>query len=149
MLSYLYLFKQKGDNMKKIEHIGIAVENVDESEKVFAALFDTQPYKREVVEAQKVWTSFFRVGNNKIELLQATSDDSVIKKFIDKKGPGFHHIAFAVSDILSEMERLKKQGFRLLNESPVEGADNKLVCFCHPKSTNGMLVELVQEKVLK
>lgn len=132
--------------MKKIEHIGIAVKDLEESEKVFTALFDSEPYKRELVEAQKVLTSFFRVGTNKIELLQATSDDSVIKKFIDKKGEGFHHIAFAVSDISSEMKRLKKQGFQLLNENPVLGADNKLVCFCHPKSTNGLLVELVQEK---
>lgn len=132
--------------MKKIEHIGIAVKDLEESEKLFAALFDSEPYKRELVEAQKVMTSFFRVGTNKVELLQATSEDSVIKKFIEKKGEGFHHIAFAVSDITSEMERLKKQGFRLLNETPVLGADNKIVCFCHPKSTNGLLVELVQEK---
>lgn len=131
--------------MKKIEHIGIAVKDLEQSEKVFSALFDTVPYKRELVEAQKVLTSFFRVGTNKIELLQATSDDSVIKKFVDKKGEGFHHIAFAVSDLRSEMERLKKQGFQLLNENPVMGADNKMVCFCHPKSTNGILVELVQE----
>ena len=132
--------------MKKIGHIGIAVENIDESEALFSALFETEPYKREEVLEQKVLTSFFRVGTNKIELLQATSDDSVIKKYIDKKGPGFHHIAFAVSDIQYEMDRLKKQGFRLLKETPVNGADNKIVCFCHPKSTNGILVELVQEK---
>ena len=132
--------------MKKIEHIGIAVENMQESEALFSALFDTAPYKQEVVEAQKVLTSFFRIGGSKIELLQATSDDSVIKKFIDKKGPGFHHIAFGVTDLVSEMARLKSEGFRLLNETPSEGADNKLVCFLHPKSTNGILIELVQEK---
>ncbi|MBT8190267.1 MAG: methylmalonyl-CoA epimerase [Saprospiraceae bacterium] len=132
--------------MKKIEHVGIAVENIDESEKLFEALFDVEPYKREIVEAQKVLTSFIRVGNNKIELLQATSEDSVIQKFLEKKGPGFHHIAFAVTDIRSEMKRLKEQGFRLLNESPVDGADNKIVCFLHPKSTNGVLIELVQDK---
>ncbi len=132
--------------MKKIEHIGIAVEDLEASEKLFGALFDVSPYKRELVEAQEVLTSFLRVGNNKIELLQATSDDSVIKKFIDKKGPGFHHIAFGVTDLISEMARLKKAGYRLLQESPSEGADNKLVCFLHPKSTGGVLVELVQEK---
>jgi len=131
--------------MKKIEHIGIAVSDIDEGEKLFSALFDVDSYKRELVEEQSVLTSFFRVGNNKIELLQATNDSSVIKKFIDKKGPGFHHIAFAVTDILSEMERLKKQGFHLLHESPVKGADNKLICFLHPKASGGMLIELVQE----
>ncbi|NNE26696.1 MAG: methylmalonyl-CoA epimerase [Saprospiraceae bacterium] len=132
--------------MKKIEHIGIAVKDIDESEALFEALFDVAPYKRELVESQNVLTSFFRVGNNKIELLQSTTKDGVIKKFIDKKGPGFHHIAFAVTDIRAEMARLQKQGFQLLNENPVDGADNKIVCFLHPKSSNGMLVELVQEK---
>lgn len=132
--------------MKKIEHIGIAVKDMESSEELFSQLFNTKPYKREEVSAQKVLTSFFRVGNNKIELLQATEEESVINSFIEKKGEGFHHIAFAVSDIRSEMERLKKQGFRLLNENPVNGADNKIVCFCHPKSTNGILIELVQEK---
>jgi len=131
--------------MKKIEHIGIAVKDLDESEALFKSLFDTEPYKRELVEAQQVITSFLRVGNNKIELLQSTTDDGVINKFIEKKGPGFHHIAFAVTDIKSEMQRLEKEGFRLLQEEPTMGADNKLVCFLHPKSTNGMLVELVQE----
>ena len=134
--------------MKKIEHIGIAVRDLAESEALFSKLFDTQPYKQELVEAQKVLTSFLRVGNSKIELLQATSEDSVIQKFIDKKGPGFHHIAFAVTDIKSEMRRLSKEGFRLLQEEPSLGADNKLVCFLHPKSTDGMLVELVQERAL-
>jgi len=132
--------------MKKIEHIGIAVEDIEASEKLFSSLFDVQPYKRELVEEQEVLTSFLRVGNNKIELLQATSEHSVIQKFINKKGPGFHHIAFGVTDIRSEMQRLSKAGFRLLQEEPSQGADNKLVCFLHPKSTNGMLIELVQEK---
>lgn len=132
--------------MKKIEHIGIAVKDIEESEKLFSTLFDTAPYKREKVESQKVLTSFFRVGNNKIELLQATSEDSVIQKFVDKKGPGFHHIAFSVTDIHSEMTRLKSEGFRLLHEEPIDGADNKIICFLHPKDSNGMLVELVQEK---
>jgi len=131
--------------MKKIEHVGIAVEDIEASEKLFSKLFDVTSYKRELVEDQNVLTSFFRIGNNKIELLQATSDQSVIQKFLNNKGSGFHHIAFAVADIVVEMERLKKQGFHLINKSPVKGADNKLVCFLHPKSTNGILIELVQE----
>ena len=133
--------------MKKIEHIGIAVEDIEQGEKLFSSLFNVENYKRELVEEQQVLTSFFRVGNNKIELLQATSDNSVIKKFIDKKGPGFHHVAFAVQDISIEIKRLTKQGFRVLNETPLNGADNKIVCFLHPKDTNGLLVELVQEKI--
>lgn len=132
--------------MKKIEHIGIAVKDIEESEKLFSALFDVQPYKRELVESQNVLTSFLRVGSNKIELVQGTTGNSVISKFIEKKGPGFHHIAFAVTDIRSEMERLKREGFKLLNDEPTLGADNKLVCFLHPKSSGGMLVELVQER---
>jgi len=132
--------------MKKIEHIGIAVKDIEESEKLFSALFDVKPYKRELVESQNVLTSFLRVGTNKIELVQGTTENSVINKFIDKRGPGFHHIAFAVTDIKSEMERLKKEGFSLLNEEPTLGADNKLVCFLHPKSSGSMLIELVQER---
>jgi methylmalonyl-CoA/ethylmalonyl-CoA epimerase len=132
--------------MKKIEHIGIAVKDIDASEKIYSTLFQAQPYKRETVESQGVLTSFLRVGNSKIELLQATHDQSVIQSFIEKRGEGFHHIAFAVTDIVSEMKRLREEGFRLLNEEPTEGADNKLVCFIHPKSANGMLIELVQEK---
>lgn len=132
--------------MKKIEHIGIAVKDIEESEKLFSALFNVEPYKRELVESQNVLTSFLRVGANKIELVQGTTDDSVINKFIDKKGPGFHHIAFAVSDIKSEMVRLKEAGFKVLSEEPTLGADNKWVCFLHPKSSGNMLVELVQEK---
>lgn len=132
--------------MKKIEHIGIAVKDIDASEALFQKLFDSAPYKRELVEAQKVLTSFIRVGNNKIELLQSTDPNGVISQFISKKGEGFHHIAFAVSDIKSEMSRLEKEGFVLLQKEPSAGADNKLVCFLHPKSTNGMLIELVQER---
>ncbi len=132
--------------MKKIEHIGIAVKDIEASEKLYANLFQVQAYKRETVESQGVLTSFLRVGPNKIELLQATHEHSVIASFIEKRGEGFHHIAFAVTDIVSEMKRLKEEGFRLLNEEPTIGADNKLVCFVHPKSANGMLIELVQEK---
>jgi len=133
--------------MQKIEHVGIAVENIKESEKLFALLFGVEPYKREIVEEQEVLTSFLRVGNNKIELLQATSKTSVIAKFLDKKGPGFHHLAFAVSDLKAEMQRLKTAGFSLLQEEPSKGADNKIVCFLHPKSTGGILVELVQNLI--
>lgn len=132
--------------MKKIEHIGIAVKDIEASEELFSKLFQVDPYKREVVESQGVLTSFMRVGNSKIELLQATHDQSVINSFIEKKGEGFHHIAFAVTDIRSEMKRLQEEGFRLLSEEPISGADNKIVCFLHPKSSNGMLIELVQEK---
>ena len=132
--------------MKKIEHIGIAVKDIEASEKIYGSLFQVQPYKREVVESQGVLTSFLRVGPNKIELLQATHEQSVISSFIEKRGEGFHHVAFAVTDIVSEMKRLKEEGFRLLSEEPTIGADNKLVCFIHPKSANGMLIELVQEK---
>ena len=132
--------------MKKIEHLGIAVRDIEESENLFEKLFDVKPYKREHVDSQDVLTSFFRVGNNKVELLQSTSPNGVIQKFVDKNGPGVHHVAFAVSDINAEMERLKKEGFTLLHDKPVDGADNKIICFLHPKSTGGMLVELVQEK---
>lgn len=132
--------------MKKIEHIGIAVKDLKESEELYSALFNTTPYKRETVESQKVITSFFRVGPNKIELVQDLEPNGVINKFISNKGEGFHHIAFAVSDIKAEMERLTQEGFRLIHQSPVEGADNKLVCFLHPKSTGSVLVELVQDK---
>ena len=132
--------------MKKIEHIGIAVKDLDTSEKIYAKLLGVEPYKREEVESQKVMTSFLRLGPNKIELLAATSEDSVIHKYLEKKGEGMHHIAFAVTDIKSEMQRLKTEGFRLLQEEPSLGADNKLVCFLHPKGTSGVLVELVQER---
>jgi len=131
--------------MDKIEHIGIAVKNLEESNKLFASLFGKTHYKVEEVASEGVKTSFFNTGPNKIELLQATNVDSPIAKFIEKKGEGIHHIAFAVSDIKSEIKRLKNEGFVVLNEEPKKGADNKLVTFLHPKTTNGVLIELCQE----
>jgi len=132
--------------MKKIEHIGIAVKDIEEAEKKFAKLFKTAAYKQEKVESEGVLTSFFKIGESKIELLSATSDNSPIKKFLDKKGEGMHHIAFEVDDIELEMKRLKSEGFTLLNDTPKEGADNKLIAFIHPKSTGGILIEICQEK---
>jgi len=129
----------------KIEHLGIAVANLDEAEKRYEQLLGVPSYKREEVESEKVMTSFFLSGINKIELLAATSPESAIAKFIEKKGEGIHHVAFDVEDIHAEMERLKNEGFTLLNETPKKGADNKLICFVHPKSTGGVLVELCQE----
>ncbi|MBL0340623.1 MAG: methylmalonyl-CoA epimerase [Bacteroidetes bacterium] len=131
--------------MKKIEHIGIAVKNLETSNELFTKLFGKAPYKTEVVESEGVSTSFFLTGENKIELLEATNPDSPIAKFIEKRGEGIHHIAFDVEDIVVEMKRLEKEGFVLLNKEPKCGADNKLVCFLHPKSTNGVLIELCQE----
>ena len=131
--------------MKKIEHIGIAVKDLETSNKVFESLFGEPHYKTELVESEHVITSFFRSGPNKIELLQATDSKSPIAKFIEKSGEGIHHIAFAVDDIEKEIIRLKKRGFNLINETPKKGADNKLVAFLHPKSTNGVLIELCQE----
>jgi methylmalonyl-CoA/ethylmalonyl-CoA epimerase len=131
--------------MKKIEHIGIAVKDLEVSNKLFASLFGEAHYKEEEVLSEGVKTSFFKSGPNKIELLQATSPESPIAKFINKKGEGIHHIAFAVSDIKTEMKRLKKEGFVVLNERPKKGADNKWVAFLHPKTTNGVLIELCQE----
>lgn len=131
--------------MTNIEHIGIAVKNLADSNKLFAALLGKEHYKIESVASENVDTSFFKVGQTKIELLQATSPESPIAKFIEKKGEGIHHIAFAVEDIRTEMERLEKEGFGILNSEPKLGADNKLVCFLHPKSTNGVLIELCQE----
>ncbi len=131
--------------MQKIEHIGIAVKNLEKSNELFAKLFNTKHYKIEEVVSEGVKTSFFKVGPNKIELLEATKTDSPIAKFLEKKGEGVHHIAFAVNDIASEMQRLKNEGFILLNEKPKKGADNKLVAFLHPKSSNGVLIELCQE----
>lgn len=132
--------------MEKIEHIGIAVKNLEKSNVLFASLFGKPHYKVEEVESEGVKTSFFDVGPNKIELLEATKPESPIAKFIDKKGEGIHHIAFAVKDIRSEITRLKKEGFTVLNEEPKFGADNKLVVFLHPKTTNGVLIELCQER---
>ncbi len=131
--------------MNKIEHIGIAVKNLEESNLVFGRIFGAPPYKTEVVESEGVSTSFFRNGPNKIELLEATNPESPIAKFLEKKGEGIHHIAFDVDDIVSEIARLKAEGFTVLNETPKKGADNKLVAFLHPKSTNGVLIELCQE----
>ena len=131
--------------MRKIEHIGIAVKNLETSNLLFEKLFGAPAYKQEEVASEGVKTSFFINGPNKIELLEATNSESPIAKFIDKKGEGIHHIAFDVADIISEMERLKGEGFILLNEVPKKGADNKLVAFLHPKTTNGVLIELCQE----
>ncbi|WP_417557948.1 methylmalonyl-CoA epimerase [Mesoflavibacter zeaxanthinifaciens] len=131
--------------MEKIEHIGIAVKSLEDSNKLFTKLFGKPHYKVEVVESEGVSTSFFEVGPNKIELLEATKPDSPIAKFIEKKGEGIHHIAFAVDDIEKEIKRLKEEGFTVLNETPKKGADNKLVAFLHPKTTNGVLIELCQD----
>lgn len=131
--------------MQKVEHIGIAVKSLENSNDLFKKLFNEPHYKIEDVLTEGVKTSFFMVGNAKIELLEATTPDSPIAKFIEKKGEGIHHIAFAVEDIESEMKRLAGEGFKLLNTVPKKGADNKLVCFLHPKTTNGVLVELCQE----
>ena len=132
--------------MKKIEHIGIAVSTLETAIPVYEALLNTPCYKTEEVASEHVKTAFFQVGPNKIELLESTEPDGVIAKFIAKKGEGLHHMAFEVTDIFAEMERLKAAGFVLLNEQPKQGADNKLVCFVHPKGTNGVLVELCQER---
>ena len=131
--------------MRKIEHIGIAVNSLELSNVLFEKLFGTPPYKQEEVESEGVKTSFFMNGPNKIELLEATNSNSPIAKFLEKKGEGIHHIAFDVQDILAEIDRLKNEGFVVLNETPKKGADNKLVAFLHPKGTNGVLIELCQE----
>lgn len=131
--------------MKKIEHIGIAVKDISASNELFKKLFGEQHYKVEEVESEGVKTSFFRIGKNKIELLEATKENSPIAKFIEKKGEGVHHIAFDVENIEEEIKRLKEEGFVVLNDIPKKGADNKLVAFLHPKTTNGVLIELCQE----
>ncbi len=128
----------------KIEHIGIAVKNLQNSNELFSTLFGQSFYKIETVASESVSTSFFQCGEAKIELLEATDADSAIAKFIEKRGEGIHHIAFEVADIQAEMQRLENEGFILLNKAPKRGADNKLVCFLHPKSSNGVLVELCQ-----
>jgi len=135
--------------MEKIEHIGIAVKDLEKSNLLFKQLFGIPHYKIEEVASEGVKTSFFKSGLNKIELLAATNPESPIAKFINKKGEGIHHIAFAVDDIESEIKRLKKEGFTIINAEPKKGADNKLVAFLHPKSTNGVLIELCQEIVKK
>lgn len=131
--------------MDKIEHIGIAVKDLEASNQLFEKLFGVPHYKIEEVASEGVRTSFFKSGPNKIELLEATKEDSPIAKFIERKGEGVHHIAFAVTDIRQEIARLKNEGFRVLNEEPKKGADNKWVAFLHPKTTNGVLIELCQE----
>lgn len=130
----------------KIEHLGIAVKDINASNELFTKLTGRPPYKEEAVESENVITSFFMSGENKIELLQATAPESAIAKFIEKKGEGIHHIAFDVEDIFAEIERLKGEGFQMIHETPKDGADNKLIAFLHPKGTNGVLVELCQEK---
>jgi methylmalonyl-CoA/ethylmalonyl-CoA epimerase len=132
-------------DMDKIEHIGIAVSDLEAAKAIYQSLLNTSVYKTEAVESEQVTTAFLQAGPNKIELLAATDADSAIAKFIAKKGEGIHHIAFAVSDIKAEMQRLQSEGFTLLNSEPKPGADNKLVCFVHPKSANGVLIELCQD----
>ena len=132
--------------LRKIEHLGIAVKSIEESLKTFETLLGSNCYKIEEVASEGVKTAFIQIGESKIELLEATNADSPIAKYLDKKGPGIHHIAFDVEDIILEMQRLEKEGFVLLNKEPKNGADNKLVCFLHPKHTNGVLIELCQEK---
>ena len=132
--------------MKKIEHIGIAVSSLDKSIPLFEKLLGTSCYKTETVDSEKVRTAFLQTGENKIELLESQTEEGVIARFISKKGEGMHHIAFEVENIYKEMERLKAAGFHFLNEAPKDGADNKLVCFLHPKDTNSVLIELCQEK---
>lgn len=131
--------------MLKVEHIGIAVKNIDHSIALFEKLLQIPCYKTEEVASESVITAFFKQGETKIELVASTHDEGVIAKYLAKKGEGMHHIAFAVTDILAEMSRLKAEGFTLLNETPKKGADNKLVCFVHPKDTNGVLIELCEE----
>lgn len=132
--------------VRKIEHIGIAVKDLEEANKTYERLLGVAPYKQEGVESEGVLTSFFQTGESKIELLEGTTEDSAITKFVAKKGEGIHHIAFDVEDIHAEMERLRADGFKVLNAEPKDGADNKLVCFVHPKDSHGVLVELCQEK---
>jgi methylmalonyl-CoA/ethylmalonyl-CoA epimerase len=132
--------------MLKIEHIGIAVKSLETSNEIFSKIFNKPHYKEEEVVSEGVKTSFFQLADSKIELLEATHTESPIAKFIDKKGEGIHHIAFEVEDIWAEMKRLEAEGFTLLNTEPKNGADNKLVCFLHPKTTNSVLIELCQEK---
>ena len=132
--------------MKKIEHIGIAVKDIQSANETYSKLFGTSPYKTEEVISENVKTSFYKIGESKIELLEGTAPESAITKFIEKKGEGIHHIAFEVDDIESEIDRLTKEGFKMIHEKPKDGADNKLIAFLHPKSSNGVLIELCQEK---
>ena len=131
--------------MKKIEHIGIAVTDINKSNSLFSKIFGKENYKSEIVETEGVTTSFFQIGESKIELVSATNSESPISKYLQKNREGMHHISFEVEDIVMEMIRLKSEGIRLLNDTPKKGADNKLICFLHPKDTNGVLIELCQE----
>jgi len=131
--------------MRNVEHIGIAVKDFSQANALYFHLLGVEPYKTEFVPSENVNTSFFRVGGTKIELLEGTTEDSAINRYIQKRGEGIHHIAFEVEDIYKEMARLKQEGFTLLSDAPKKGADNKLVCFVHPKSANGVLIELTQE----
>jgi len=131
--------------MLKVEHIGLAVKSLETAIPLFEKLLNTECYKTEIIESESVNTAFFKQGETKIELLESTSTDGIIARFIEKKGEGMHHIAFEVADLVAEMRRLKEEGFTLLNETPKPGADNKLVCFLHPKGTSGVLIELCQE----
>ena len=133
-------------HLVQIEHLGSAVKDIEVGNALYTKLLGVPPYKEEVVESEGVRTSFFKAGPNKIELLEATSPDSPIAKFIEKRGEGIHHIAYAVEDLAAEMDRLKSEGFRLLNDAPKAGADNKWVCFLHPKDAGGTLIELCQER---
>lgn len=131
--------------MFSIEHLGIAVKNLEEGENLFSKILNAVPYKREEVTSEGVMTSFFQTGESKVELLAATREDSPIAKYLEKKGEGIHHVAFGVQDIKAEMARLEKEGFQLINKEPKRGADNKWICFLHPKNTSGVLIELCQE----
>ena len=131
--------------MKKIEHIGIAVIDINKSNELFSKIFGKENYKSETVESEGVTTSFFQIGESKIELVSATNSESPISKYLQKNREGMHHISFEVEDIVREMARLKAEGIRLLNDTPKKGADNKIICFLHPKDTNGVLIELCQE----
>jgi methylmalonyl-CoA/ethylmalonyl-CoA epimerase len=135
--------------MRKIEHIGIAVKDLAASNQIFEDVLGVAPYKQEEVQSEHLLTSFFQVGESKIELLQATSPDSAIAKYLEKNKEGIHHIAFDVDDIITEIERLKAKGYTLIHEPPKEGADNKIIAFMHPKSSNGVLVELCQDRFKK
>ena len=132
-------------SMNKIEHLGIAVRELSKAQEVFNLLLNKEPYKMEQVEREKVNTLFYELGESKIELLESTDKDGTISKFIEKRGEGFHHVAIAVDDIVFEMARLKNAGFELLSDEPKTGADNKLICFLHPRSTGGLLIELCQD----
>ena len=131
--------------MNKIEHLGIAVRDLSKAQEVFNLLLNKEPYKMESVEREKVNTLFYELGESKIELLESTAEDGTISKFIEKRGEGFHHVAIAVDDIVFEMTRLKNAGFELLSDEPKTGADNKLICFLHPRTTGGLLIELCQD----